>query len=81
MIGLGNYHDLRATTAPRYNGLARLTAAQGQITMRVKTTAFFLVLGLSVALFVALRKDNRADAAAGDCYAAAQGPSTPTICQ
>jgi hypothetical protein len=49
--------------------------------MRVKATAFLLIIGLSLALFVVLRKDNRADAAAGDCYAAAQGPSTPTICQ
>ena len=49
--------------------------------MRVKAAAFVLIIGLSVALFMALRRDNRADAAAGDCYAAAQGPSTPTICQ
>ena len=49
--------------------------------MRVKGATFILIIGLSVALFMALRRDNRADAAAGDCYAAAQGPSTPTICQ
>ena len=34
-------------------------------------------MGLSAALFVVLRKDNRADAASGNCYSAAQGPSTP----
>jgi len=49
--------------------------------MRVKAAGVLLVLGLSVALFIALQRGNRADAAAGDCYAAAQGPSTPTICQ
>jgi len=49
--------------------------------MRVKVAAFLLVVCLSVVLFMALRRDNRAEAAAGDCYAAAQGPSTPTICQ
>jgi hypothetical protein len=49
--------------------------------MQYRALVVVLVLGLSVALFVVLRKDNRADAAAGDCYAAAQGPSTPTICQ
>jgi hypothetical protein len=46
----------------------------------MKAFALFVVLGLSAALFVAIRKDNRADAAGSDCYAAAQGPSTPTIC-
>ena len=49
--------------------------------MRVKAAAFILVLGMSVAMFMALRRENRAEAAGGDCYAAAQGPSTPTICQ
>jgi hypothetical protein len=49
--------------------------------MRNRLFAFVLILGLSAALFAVLRKDNRANAAAGDCYAAAQGPSTPTICQ
>lgn len=49
--------------------------------MRFKALAFVVIVGLSAALFVAMRKDNRADAAAGNCYAAAQGPSAPTICQ
>ncbi len=48
--------------------------------MRLKAIAFLLIVGVSVLLFVGLRKDNRADAAAGNCYSAAQGPSTPTIC-
>jgi hypothetical protein len=48
--------------------------------MRFKAIAFLLIVGLSGALFVMLRKDNRADAASGNCYSAAQGPSTPTVC-
>lgn len=49
--------------------------------MRFKAIAFVVIAGLSVLMFVAMRKDNRADAAAGNCYASAQGPSSPTICQ
>ena len=49
--------------------------------MPFKAIAFLLIVGLSVFAFVAIRKDNRADAAAGNCYASAQGPSSPTICQ
>lgn len=49
--------------------------------MRVKAIAVLVVVAASAALFVALRSNNRADAAAGDCYASAQGPSTPTICE
>jgi hypothetical protein len=49
--------------------------------MQLKVLAALLILGVSVMLFVAMRKDNRADAAAGNCYASAQGPSSPTICQ
>lgn len=49
--------------------------------MPFKAMALVLVLGLTVLLFVAFRKDNRAEAAAGNCYASAQGPSSPTICQ
>jgi uncharacterized membrane protein len=48
--------------------------------MRVKALAVVMVLALSAALFVAMRKDNRADAAGGNCYSATQGPSTPTVC-
>ena len=48
--------------------------------MRTKIVAVAVVLGLAVASAVALRSTNRADAAAGNCYSDAQGPSTPTIC-
>jgi hypothetical protein len=48
--------------------------------MRNKIMAFVLIAGVSAALFVAMREDNRADAAAGNCYSDAKGPSTPTIC-
>ena len=48
--------------------------------MQVKAIAFILIVGLSVILFVAFRNDNRADAAGGNCYSAANGPSAPTIC-
>jgi hypothetical protein len=47
--------------------------------MRTKIVAFLVIVAASGALFVVLRGQNRADAAAGDCYSAAQGPSTPTI--
>jgi hypothetical protein len=49
--------------------------------MKFKALAFAVIVGLSLVLFVAMRKDNRADAAAGNCYASPQGPSSPTICQ
>jgi len=49
--------------------------------MQFRAIAIAVIVGLSVMLFVAIRKDNRADAAAGNCYASAQGPSAPTICQ
>ena len=42
--------------------------------------AVVIVLALSAAAFVEFRKDNRADAAASNCYSDAQGPSTPTVC-
>ena len=48
--------------------------------MRVKALAVFLILAVSAGLFVEMRKDNRADAAASNCYSGAQGPSTPTVC-
>jgi hypothetical protein len=51
------------------------------IVMRVKAIAVLLVVAASAALFVAMRSNSRADAAASDCYASAQGPSTPTICE
>ena len=49
--------------------------------MRVKLIGFAVILALSATAFVILRGESRADAAGGDCYAADQGPSTPTICQ
>lgn len=48
--------------------------------MRIKALAVILVLAVSAALFLQFRKDNRADAAASNCYSDAQGPSTPTVC-
>jgi hypothetical protein len=48
--------------------------------MRVKVTAFVVVAAASIALFAAIQRESRADAAGGDCYSADQGPSTPTIC-
>ena len=48
--------------------------------MRTKIIAVLMVAAASGALFMALRTGNRADAAAGNCYSDAQGPSTPTIC-
>lgn len=48
--------------------------------MRTKAVAFLIVVAASAVLFVALRSENRADAAAGSCYSEAAGPSTPTIC-
>jgi len=48
--------------------------------MRFKAIAFLVIVGLSAVAFVAMRKDNRADAASGNCYSAVKGPSTPTVC-
>jgi hypothetical protein len=48
--------------------------------MAFRAIAILVVVGITALLFVELRKDNRADAAAGNCYSAAQGPSTPTVC-
>lgn len=49
--------------------------------MPYKATAFVLIVGLSLVLVTAMRKENRAEAAAGNCYTSAQGPSSPTLCQ
>jgi hypothetical protein len=48
--------------------------------MRVKAIAILVTAAASAALFVAFHQESRADAAGGNCYSAAQGPSTPTIC-
>ncbi|HLO19511.1 MAG TPA: hypothetical protein VK192_03355 [Sphingomicrobium sp.] len=49
--------------------------------MRTKSIAVFIIVAASAALLVAMHHENRADAAAGNCYSDAAGPSTPTICQ
>ena len=49
--------------------------------MRAKAVGVCLVLAISVGLFIAMRSENRADAAGGNCYSDAAGPSAPTICQ
>lgn len=48
--------------------------------MNRKTVAVVLVLAAAVAAGVAFRSANRADAAAGNCYSDAAGPSEPTVC-
>lgn len=53
----------------------------GNVVMPLKAIAVAVIVGISVVLVVAMHKDNRADAAAGNCYASAQGPSSPTLCQ
>ena len=39
-----------------------------------------VVVAAALALGAWLRTDNRADAAAGNCYSEAKGPNEPTIC-
>lgn len=56
------------------------SGATGVKIMRVKMLAVALVLAVSAAVFVQMHKDNRAEAAASNCYSDAQGPSTPTVC-
>ena len=48
--------------------------------MRTKAIAAAVIVSLGIVLAIGLRTVNRADAAGGNCYSAAQGPSTPTIC-
>jgi hypothetical protein len=48
--------------------------------MNRKTTALVLAVAVVVAAGVAMRSTNRADAAAGNCYADTKGPSEPTMC-
>lgn len=48
--------------------------------MRIKAVAVVILLAVSAALFIQMRKDNRADAAASNCYSDAKGPSAPTLC-
>ncbi len=48
--------------------------------MSMKAIAVVVVVGVAIVLVMALRTSSRADAAAGNCYAATSGPATPTIC-
>jgi hypothetical protein len=48
--------------------------------MRIKAIAVLIILSVSAAAFVAMRRESRADAAGGNCYSAPNGPSTPQIC-
>jgi len=48
--------------------------------MRMKALGVVVLLAISAALFMQMRKDNRADAAASNCYSDAKGPSAPTLC-
>ena len=48
--------------------------------MRTRAVAFLAIAALAVALVVAVRSANRADAAEGNCYSEAAGPATPTVC-
>lgn len=56
-----------------------LTRTKG-FAMRVKAIGFLIIVAASAAALVATRYENRADAAGGNCYSDAAGPSTPTIC-
>ena len=48
--------------------------------MSRKVITSVVIVGAAVALAVSMRTTNRADAAAGNCYAATKGPAEPTIC-
>jgi len=48
--------------------------------MRIKAVAVVILLAVSAALFMQMRKESRADAAASNCYSDAKGPSAPTLC-
>jgi hypothetical protein len=63
------------------NGREEPSLRDRGIFMRVKAIAVLVVVAASAALFLAMRTNSRADAAARDCYASAKGPSTPTICE
>ena len=63
--------------ALRAAGLTR----SGVTPIRVKSIAVVIIVAASAAFYLAMHQESRADAAAGNCYMADQGPSTPTICQ
>jgi hypothetical protein len=46
-----------------------------------KAIAFLVIAAVSAGLFVAVHRESRADAAGGNCYTDAAGPSTPTLCE
>jgi hypothetical protein len=48
--------------------------------MRAKAIGLLIIVAASAAALVATRYENRADAAGGNCYSDAPGPTTPTIC-
>jgi hypothetical protein len=48
--------------------------------MNRKILVSAVVIAAAVGLAAWLRTDNRADAAAGNCYADTKGPSEPTLC-
>lgn len=48
--------------------------------MNRKIIAVALVVAAVVTAGIAMRTTNRADAAGGNCYADAAGPSEPTVC-
>jgi hypothetical protein len=48
--------------------------------MNRKTAAVVVIVAAAMAVGIALRSANRADAAAGSCYSKAAGPAEPTVC-
>jgi hypothetical protein len=59
---------------------ASQTFARIVLAMSKRVLAFVVVIGLGVAAAAAYRTTSRADAAPGDCYSDAKGPSEPTVC-
>jgi uncharacterized membrane protein len=59
----------------------RVHVAIRGVIMRAKAITVIVILAISGAVAFAMRGENRADAASGNCYASAQGPSAPTICE
>jgi hypothetical protein len=48
--------------------------------MRIRAIIAMLGLCLGLLIFFGIRSNGRAEASAGNCYDAGQGPSQPTIC-
>jgi uncharacterized protein (UPF0333 family) len=57
-----------------------IVGREGVVSMRTKIIACLVIVAASAGLFVIMRGENRAQAAASDCYSEAQGPATPTVC-